>query len=238
MSYNTWWREVATYQNEKEPTINIQRGRIDAAISDEYILVGDLSPALTVEEFRTLIAINTDATQTADQTITVPADVKKMFVVNNASSFNLAIQQGTKTVSLLPGDRATFYTTGAADYLKRLFSVSSAPIVMTMRPYFQLADTVSKTIYQRVMTANQTLLSVANGLVAYAAVNTVPDADVDFELRKNGVSIGTMKVVSGSSTGTFTVTSDVSFVAGDRFSIATTTANTIGKDYALTIQLT
>lgn len=238
MSYNTLWQEVASYQDDKETTINNQRGRLDAALTEKYEIVGDLSPTLTAEEFRALIVINTDGTQTAAQTVTVPSTVKKVFAVYNDSSYNLTVIEGTRNYILLPGARATFYNAGAADSLKRIVTISNAPDVIACRPLFESAATTSKTVYLRVMEKAQTLLSVANGLVAYASVLTEPDGTTDFDIRKNGVQVGTIEILSGASTGTFTVGSDVSFVAGDRLSIVTTTSNAVGKNYAMTIQLT
>lgn len=238
MSFNTLFKEVATYQNDKETTINEQRGRIDAALTELYTLVGDTSPTLTANEFSALIAINTDNTQTAAQTITIPSTVKKIFIVENNSAETLTIMEGVVTGILETGDKATFYTSGTANSLKRLYQVVQTPYTgLVMRPQFQIASPTNKLVYQRVLHDGYTLLSVANGLNAEAYVHTAPDANTTLTLYKNGGSIGTVDILSGQNTGTFTVASNVSFVAGDTFEIQATTANAIGLNYALAIEL-
>jgi hypothetical protein len=202
--------------------------------------VGDDSPTLTKEEFRALIAINTDNAQTTGQTITVPDSVKKIFTAHNNSGFDLTIQQGTTSFVLATGDRAMFFTSGVANNLSKLFGITAAAagVSLVMRPQFPIADPINKLVYQRVLHDNFTLLSVANGLNAQAYVNTPPSANMALTLRKNGSSIGTVDILSGQNTGTFTVASDVSFVAGDRFDIIVATANAVGFNYALAIELT
>ena len=54
--------------------------------------------------------------------------------------------------------------------------------------------------------------SVATCLVA-------PSADVSLVLAKNGSPIGSMNFANGETTGTFTFTSEVSFVSGDTWEV-------------------
>lgn len=237
MSTNSRWPEVATYQNTPHDATNAQRGSLDASISEEYELVGDTSPTLNAREFSKCMVITTDDTQTAAQTITIPSDIKKVFVVHNSSSYNLTIIEGTSTVVVPAGDRAACYTTGEPDSIKRLFFITSAPLTITARSFFQSADT-AQTVYIRVMDRPQTLPSVANGLVAYMACTISPDGTTNFDVRKNGVQVGTIQILAGDTTGTFTVASDVSFSIGDRLSIVVTTVNAVGKNYTAAIQLT
>jgi hypothetical protein len=51
------------------------------------------------------------------------------------------------------------------------------------------------------------------------AVTAPSGGSVDYDLRKNGVSIGTISFASGSNTPTFTFSSATAFAAGDRLSI-------------------
>lgn len=237
MTTNTRWHEVSTYQNNPHDAINAQRGTLDASISEEYQLVGDTSPTLNAREFSKCMVITTDATQTAAQTITIPSDIKKTFVVHNSSSHALTIMEGSSTVVVPSGDRAACYTTGEANSIKRLFFISTAPLTITARSFFQSADT-AQTVYIRVMDRSQTLLSVANGLEAQMACTVSPDAATNFDIRKNGVQVGTIQILAAATTGTFTVSSDVSFAIGDRLSIVVTTTNAVGKNYTAAIQLT
>lgn len=234
---NTNWLEVGTNQNAKEPVINTQRGRLDAALTELYEVVGDVSPTLTESEFSDLICIRTDGTQTAQQTVTIPSTVKRMFIVENLASFDLVILEGSTQFTLGSMDTAVFYTSGTTDSVQKLFGVIGTVETLPLRPQFQWADTGSQTVYQRVFADTQTMESIANGLVARMYVDTPPDGTTNFDIRKNGSQVGTVQVLSGANTGTYTVASDVSFIAGDRLSIVVTTANSVGKNYTMSIEL-
>lgn len=54
---------------------------------------------------------------------------------------------------------------------------------------------------------------------SYGYAGDAPTGNVDFDIQKNGSSIGTMSFATSSNTATFTFASDVSFTAGDRLEI-------------------
>lgn len=57
---------------------------------------------------------------------------------------------------------------------------------------------------------------------------TAPTAQTDFDLRRNGVSFGTMGFANASQTAAFTAASDTVFAAGDRLEVVTPgTLNTL-----------
>lgn len=62
-----------------------------------------------------------------------------------------------------------------------------------------------------------TLAIGASGSQAYA--QTAAGAETVFDLQKNGVSIGSCTFAAGGNTGSYSVSSAVSFAAGDRFAI-------------------
>lgn len=48
---------------------------------------------------------------------------------------------------------------------------------------------------------------------------TAPNAETDFDIQRNGVSIGTMRFANGANTATFIAASDTTFSAGDRLEV-------------------
>jgi hypothetical protein len=52
---------------------------------------------------------------------------------------------------------------------------------------------------------------------AYA--DTAPEAQTDFDLQKNGVSIGTIRFAAASNTASFLMASAQSFAPGDRLKV-------------------
>lgn len=54
---------------------------------------------------------------------------------------------------------------------------------------------------------------------SFAYAGTAPDGTVDFQIQKNGVTIGTISFAFGATSATFTFAAEVAFEAGDRLSI-------------------
>lgn len=80
------------------------------------------------------------------------------------------------------------------------------------------------TIVMERLTSANTFTLIAGLADSRARANTAPSADTDFDLQKNGSSIGTMSFASGSNTATFTMASSATFAAGDRFSVVSPAA--------------
>lgn len=73
------------------------------------------------------------------------------------------------------------------------------------------------TLLQFVAPRAFTLPEKLAGSQGYAG--TAPAAQADFDIQKNGASIGTMSFAASSSTATFTFASETAFAAGDRLSV-------------------
>mgnify|MGYP000111999993 CR=1 FL=1 len=217
MSINLLWSELATYQNNKEAVINTQRGEFDAALTELYTITGDTSPTLTVKEFSRMVAIQTDGTQTATVTATIP-QVKHFFLVDNtASSETCEIDKGLSTVSVAAGNAAILYSDGSQDGLTVLNEVVAIPTTYVATAYEDDVPTANKNVLLEVLPVAGDIPSGATGSEAYAAVASA--ANYDFDLKKNGVSFGTLTFSTGVNAGSFTVASLTSFSAGDRLTI-------------------
>jgi hypothetical protein len=66
-----------------------------------------------------------------------------------------------------------------------------------------------------------TFPSTAHGGFIEGWVDTPPTSNTDFDLRQNGVSVGTARWTTGSNTPTLIKASDTAFVLGGRFDVAT-----------------
>lgn len=73
-------------------------------------------------------------------------------------------------------------------------------------------------VYRFLSPGSFTLPSGLTGSIGFAGTAPTGD-DVVFDLMKNGVSIGSMTFADGNDDATFSFSSNVSFVAGDRFEI-------------------
>jgi hypothetical protein len=70
---------------------------------------------------------------------------------------------------------------------------------------------------QIITARNFSVLQNADGSAIKARV--APGADIVFDLQKNGVSFGSMTILNGQATGTFTVAAQVDFAAGDELTV-------------------
>ncbi len=64
---------------------------------------------------------------------------------------------------------------------------------------------------------------------------TAPDAETDFDIRKNGGSVGTMRFASAANVATFIMGAETSFSPGDRFDIVTPADLNLLADLSYTI---
>lgn len=96
--------------------------------------------------------------------------------------------------------------------------------------------TGSEVIARWVATRDFTFPSGLTGSQAYA--DTAPaDGAKDFDVQKNGASVGTVSFALGSNTATFSMASATSFVAGDRLAfVAPATADSALADIAITLK--
>jgi hypothetical protein len=90
-------------------------------------------------------------------------------------------------------------------------------------------------VYQFVATRPLDFPSGLTDSQGYAA--TAPaDANKDFDVRKNGTSVGTVSFAQGSQTATFTAASAFSLAAGDRLSlVAPSTQDSALADVSITL---
>lgn len=76
----------------------------------------------------------------------------------------------------------------------------------------------SSILLSRLASANTFTLK-ANLADSRARCTTAPSADTVFDLQKNGTSVGSMTFANGSNTATFSMASDQTFNAGDRWEV-------------------
>jgi len=67
--------------------------------------------------------------------------------------------------------------------------------------------------------ANETVVFPSGLSTSSAYAGTGPSAATDFDIQKNGVSVGTMSFAMSANTATFTFSSAQTFSAGDRFEL-------------------
>lgn len=207
-------------QTGKETTANNMTTRLEQATQRTFSV--DMSGgnvALTETQWVSNYVFECDG-QTADRTLTVPDEVasngantsQRVFAVHNIDTvFNAIVQQDAlgDTVTVLPGEAVMLRADGT-----NVFRIDNA---FDFGGYVAGAPTGSANMYRFIADRPFRLLTglpgaVSNVRVAFAAAK-------NYDLQKNGVSIGTMSFAMAATTATFTFASDVDFVSGDVFGI-------------------
>lgn len=124
--------------------------------------------------------------------------------------FELAVQMATVTNATVLSARSYFQieVVEVSNATSRVFDI---PVFISGQP------TSSQVVVSQVLNRPATLLAGGGQSQAYA--DTTATAAATFNITQNGSNVGNVDFAIGSNTGTFTVASDVSFVAGDRVAI-------------------
>lgn len=135
----------------------------------------------------------------------------------------LPLAGGTLTGSLiLDADPVADLEAATKQYVDNI--VPSANVEYDITMYFE--GTMEDGFEQLALLVCSTPFSLASGLSgAQAYALTAPDANTVLSIERNNVEIGTITFAAASNTGTFSFTSDVDFVAGDRLEV-------VGPEYA------
>lgn len=77
-----------------------------------------------------------------------------------------------------------------------------------------------------------------NFVGSFARVNVAPGVPYVLDVTKNGASVGTINFAAAATTGTFTIASPVSLIAGDVLRIVSTTTDGSFEDVLITLLAT
>lgn len=83
--------------------------------------------------------------------------------------------------------------------------------------FVEAAPTSAALVYQQVLARSATLPSGGGNSRGFA--DTAPTSAAAFAITRNGVSVGTVNFAAAAQAATFTIASDVTFVAGDRLGL-------------------
>jgi hypothetical protein len=226
---------IAAAQNQKEVTANAAFDALDKALTVALSVdftAGDVT--LTDAQFREHIAFQAANLATA-RTLTVPA-IQRLFVVDNAAGGDtLTVIRGATTIVLAAGGGGVFYTDGSSDGLVQVGGSSVASTTVELAGSFAGSPAANERIFHFVATRDMTLpagLSDSRGVSKTAATT-----EIDFDIKKNGSSVGTMRFAASATTATFIMASEISLSAGDQLEIiASGTPDATLADIAWTLR--
>ncbi len=237
MSNNLTLQQVAENQTLKEVSINTATGQLDAALTEKLSVdVSAGNVTLTTTNYQRHVNFLITGAATSGRTVTLPA-VKKLsiFVGDASNAESVDIVKGSAIYSLVPGGIVMIYTDGTTNHLD-VVSESSAAVV---RPYdigtfcAGVPASSEKLLRFNVIRAVDWAASMAGSRVTAGVAAT---AQTDFDLRVNGVSIGTIRFAAAGTVATYVGISATSLAVNDLIEIiAPGTADATLADISFTL---
>lgn len=215
--------EVTANQTQKEVTINDAITALDNAGNstvDKSMTAGNV--LLTSAEFRGYVRFNATGTPGTARTLSFPASIKRLVGVTNNSDSQVTVQvtgaPGT-TVVLVPGAKSLVYVDGTNVISLGGGAGPGDPIDFGF--YIGGGVTDEDRTWTFVAVRAFQLPASLTLSKAYAATPQTTGSNMDLDVYKNGVSVGTIRFATTANTASFIAASATSFAAGDRLSIHT-----------------
>lgn len=230
---------IETSQAQKEVTANQAFAALDAAICESLTFeVGDGANEPTEAQVREAVRILLVAGSPAPSgavTVTLPAVKRLLFVSNDCGeTADIECDGGSETVEVADGASVLVYCDGI-----EVYGISSgggsAPVALgTYVAGVPLDDEVVLSFVATDALAIPVALAGSRAVASVAAT-----AETDFDVQKNGSSVGTIRFAAAGTVATFIAASAVSIAAGDRLSVvAPSTADATLADISITIRAT
>lgn len=218
MSNNLTLSQLATNQASPETPVNDANGQLDAALTE--ILSVDLSGAdaiLTDLQLKRNImfkAINA----TVARNIIVPAIKRGVLVFESdvANTADITLTTGTSVVTMHPGRIYIVTTDGTTNGMWGR-DVGGYNEPNDVHVYIPSTMSSAAILYRMKVTRAFTLKATLPG--SYVSASVAATGSTTLTFKKNGTSIGTAVFAATATTATFTFAADVTFAAGDIFTI-------------------
>jgi hypothetical protein len=206
-------------QSQKEVTANEAFGVLDAALTEGAIVIPTdanytLSLLTTPQEWQNgILKVTSGVSLTAQRDLIVPANKKHYIVFNNTTggqSIRVKTAGGTGIV-IANGGTAFVRCDGT-----NVVSVSGggeAGIGYDVGGFFPFTPIATQLMLKHVFTRSVIFVAGLTGSRAKSGVAAT--AQTDFDIKKNGSSVGTMRFAAAATTATFIMASDQTFAAGD-----------------------
>lgn len=235
MSNNLNLPQMSANQAQKEVTHNDGIGALDAAITENFeadVTAGNVS--LTNAQFREAVHFLVSGATVAGRELTVPAIKHAFFVTADpGNSDPISVVRGTTSFSIEPNTTSLFYTDSTANGLVQVAGGGGSTSTK-IGSFFVGVPGAGDAFLKYVFTEAISIPAGMTGSQGAAAVAAT--AQSDFDVLKNGVSVGTIRFAASATTSTFIMGSPTSFVAGDVLDItAPNPQDATLSDIALTI---
>jgi hypothetical protein len=209
-------------QSQKEVTANENFDVIDKVAGGiSTVAVTGGSKVLTLDEYAAAM-IDLVGTLVSNLTVEFPAGLAKPWVVRNSTSgaftveLEVLISGGPVALELDPGETMLVFSDGEGLYsFGSITAASTAPYDLGCSIIG--SPTASEIVMRFVATRAVDFLAAIAG--SQGSAGTAATAQTDFDLQKNGASVGTVRFAAAGTTASFIAASAIALVAGDVLSL-------------------
>lgn len=216
--------EVTASQNQKEVTINNGLTKLDRATQD-VILVDCTSGDQTVSatNFTENFLLSLGGTPGAAFDLNVPA-TKRAFAVYNVSGETATVQVtggGGASVDVDDGKALVCYSDGTDVIAIGAADTGGVGLPLDVGFYIGGGAADEDRAFTFLAVRNFQIPAGMTSSQGYAVTPQTTGSDMDIDVLKNGVSVGTITFADSANTATFTMSLATSFTAGDRLTLQT-----------------
>ena len=205
-------------QAQKEVTMNEDLTILDAALTEGAISMPadanyTLSTVTEPQEWQYgILKVSSGVSLTAQRDLIVPAN-KKHYIIFNNTSGGQAIRAKTAggTGIVIPNGSTGFVRCDGTNVVA--ISGGESGIGYDVGGFFPFSPIASQLLLKHVFTRSVSFPASLTG--SQAKAGTAATAQTDFDIQKNGVSVGTMRFAAAATTASFIMASPQTFAAAD-----------------------
>jgi hypothetical protein len=206
---------IETAQAQKEVTANQAFEAFDDAICE--ILAIDLTSGnatVTSAQITRALLLDVSGVATTGRTVTVPQGKRAFLVRASAGNSDpFSVVRGSTSIAMAPGRIALFYSDGTANGLEAVAGSSGVSQPYDIGSMYNGSPTASLVLLRAPLARAVTFPAGLTGSQGVAGVAAT--AQTDFDIQKNGSSVGTMRFAAAATVATFIMASQTAFAAGD-----------------------
>lgn len=231
---------IVQSQAQKEVTANEAFDNLDKATQgmvahDASSLGSPTEINVTANEFVQNFTHHVVGTPSATVFMYVP-DGRRFFLVWNESGQNVVVDTTSggspaAAITVADGDSQLIYSDGTA-----LIALGGSGTggAFDVGAFLENAPAGSQILTKFVFTRSVTLPAGLSGSKGH--LGTAATAQTDFDIQKNGSSVGTCRFAGAASTATFILATDQTFAGGDRLSlVAPASPDATAADVSITL---
>lgn len=206
--------DVASNPTQGEVAVNAINDCLDEAMNDTVTLTITGNTTVSATEFNRNFELKLGGTPGSAFNLTVPTN-KRHFRVRNGTGKTATVKYSSgATVTVLDGESRLLYGDGTDILLAEVPAASPYDVGISRTTGTPSASAV---LIDFVFT--RSVIFPAGLTNSQGTAGTAATAQTDFDIQKNGSSVGTMRFAASGTTATFIMSVATTYAAGDKLKV-------------------